>query len=183
MNQYRKTPRAKFIDYDFGNYFITICTKDRQQYFGKIENGIMKLSAIGKFLDSQLSRYNDFCKNIEIPIYVIMPNHLHAVICIKSKAADSTSDINLYQRAPNPSLRCDPTYQRLVPTLSRYISSLKGSVTKYAISKGIVFEWQQRYHDHLIRGNDDARNIHEYILNNVTRWEYDCFNPNQKVGD
>lgn len=25
--QYRKTPRASFLDYDTGEYFVTICTK------------------------------------------------------------------------------------------------------------------------------------------------------------
>lgn len=41
MTQYRKTPRAQFLDYDEGDYFITICTHDRKHYFGEIYNGEM----------------------------------------------------------------------------------------------------------------------------------------------
>lgn len=61
------------------------------------------------------------------------------------------------------------------PPLSRYISSLKGVVTKYARSRNIEFDWQSRYYDHYVRGNFDGNNISEYILNNVAKWESDCF--------
>ncbi len=33
--------------------------------------------------------------------------------------------------------------------------------------------WHGRYYDHKIRGNEDARNITNYILNNVYMWNED----------
>ena len=172
MEQYRKTPRARHIDYDYGDYFITICTKDWKHYFGTIENSEMQLSVIGLFLNEQLLNCDKFCSNIEIPLFVVMPNHIHIIVSIQ----DSEVSSGFEQRAPNPSLSANSTCQRHVPTLSKYISSLKGAVTRYAKSRGLDFVWQSRYHDHLIRGNRDGNNISEYILNNVANWDRDCFN-------
>ena len=123
MTQYRKTPRANFLDYDGGDYFVTMCTKNRKHCFGGIIDG----------------------------------------------------DIPISQRSLNPDFRYDPTCRRHMPVLSRYISSFKGAVTKYARRMGAEFYWQNRYHDHLIRGHQDGNHIAEYIMNNVARWAYDCF--------
>jgi len=49
--KYKQTKQFRLTDFDYsgdGEYFITICTYNRKQYFGKIENGKMILSAIGK---------------------------------------------------------------------------------------------------------------------------------------
>lgn len=175
MEQYRKTPRANFISYDYGDYFITICTKGKQHFFGKIVEGSMILSDVGNFLDTQLSQCNTYIKEIEIIQYVIMPNHLHAIVRVDAKIPDSEIDTELLQRNPNPALRANPTCQRHVPTLSKYINSLKGIVTKYAKTNNIEFGWQSRYHDYLIRGTKDGNNISEYISSNVAKWQYDCF--------
>ena len=171
MDQYRITPRASFLDYDSGDYFITVCTKEKKHFFGEIANGVMCFSPIGAFTDEQLRKVNVFCPNIEIPVFVVMPNHIHAIVCMD---VESIYDGN-EQRSPNPSLRVNLTCQRHVPTLSRYVSSLKGAVTKYAKTLGLEFAWQSRYYDHLIRGNADRNNICEYIDNNVARWQTDCF--------
>lgn len=66
MDQFRKTPRANFLDYEDGDYFITICTRDRKHYFGKIINGTMMLSDIGKFAQQQLN---------DASMYKIRGNH------------------------------------------------------------------------------------------------------------
>lgn len=176
MEQYRKTPRAKFLDYDEGNYFVTICTENKKHFLGEISDGIMHLSEIGLFVESQLKSASEYCKDIEIPLFVVMPNHIHAIVSvIRRDMPPACSDGNLLQRSPNPSLRANPTCQRHVPTLSRYISSFKGAVTKYARTHNIEFGWQPRYHDHYIRGNNDGNKISDYILNNVAKWQEDCF--------
>lgn len=171
MDQYRITPRASFLDYDSGDYFITICTKERRHFFGEIVNGVMELSTVGAFAEEQLRKGNEFNHNIEIPVFVVMPNHIHAIVCMDIESVYDGNE----QRSPNPSLRANPTCQRHVPTLSRYVSSFKGAITKYAKALGLEFAWQPRYYDHLIRGNADRNNICEYINSNVARWQKDCF--------
>lgn len=180
MEQFRKSPRVGFLDYDNGDYFITICTKNKVHYFGDIYNGEMHLSALGKFVETQLGMASTFNKGIDVPVFTVMPNHIHAIVCIKCRdmpLACSSGDAQ--QRSPNPSLRVNPAYQRHVPALSRYISSLKGAVSKFAKSNGHDFDWQPRFHDHYIRGSHDGNRIAEYIINNVARWQEDCFNQDE----
>lgn len=44
--------RLKGWDYSsLGLYFITICTKDKEHFFGKIENEIMLLNQTGKIAE------------------------------------------------------------------------------------------------------------------------------------
>ena len=182
MEQYRNSPRAKFIDYDKGDYFVTICTHNKKHYFGEIKNGTMILSEIGKFVERQLIRCDELCRDLYIPLYVVMPNHIHFIISINGDRIDTNQ---FEQRTPNPALRANPSCRRHVPALSKYVSSLKGAVSKYAKSTGAEFGWQPRYHDHLIRGHTDGNNIGEYIMNNVAKWQMDCFfddtNPTTKV--
>lgn len=178
--QYRKTPRASFFDYEEGCYFITICTRDKKHYFGKITDGQMYLSIIGKYVDEQINNAATYFPEIEVALYVIMPNHLHMIVSVNTRRDMPSAcflNVNAVDtRNPNPYERPHETYQRYVPTLSRYINSLKGTVTKYAKSIDSEFGWQSRYHDHVIRGTYDGNRIAEYIENNVVQWVDDCFN-------
>lgn len=168
----RKTPRAQWINYDVGLYFITICTKNRIHYFGDIHNGKMILSEIGEIVKFELSNPEIHHAEIHIPLFVVMPNHVHAIIGIKS---DNGCYNQTEQRNPNPSLRTIPDMARHVPTLSKYIASLKSVVTRKARMIESDFNWQNRYHDHLIRNIQDGNNIVDYIINNPLNWDKDCF--------
>lgn len=155
---------------------MTICTKNRAHYFGKIQTGQMFLSEIGEFTKLQLNSASEHCENIRILLSVVMPNHIHAIVNLTNDAGSlPMNEGNIMQRSPNPALRADPTCQRHVPTLSRYISSLKGAVTKFAKSNNLDFGWQKGYFDHCIRSHQDGNRIAEYIENNVARWHDDCF--------
>lgn len=177
--QYRRTPRARFLDYEEGMYFVTICTKDRVHYFGRICEDMMCLSEIGEFLSTQLQKATDYCCDVEVPLFVVMPNHLHAMVLVKNHREEhyvkGQRDF-LKVRTPNPLQRPYETCQRHVPTLCRYVNSLKGAVTKFAKANDMQFGWQPRFHDHLIRDNHECELITDYIQNNVARWAKDCFN-------
>lgn len=174
MNQYRKSPRAQFLDYNGGTYFVTICTRDRKNYFGDISNNEMQYRDLGLFCCRQFEDVSSFCANIEIVVYTVMPNHVHAIIKVGTDDITPYSEVDIFQRAPNPYFRPNSDSERTVPLLSRYISSFKGAVSKYAKSLGGDFGWQSRYYDHLIRGACDWDKIYDYIINNVSRWETDC---------
>ncbi|MBS1760644.1 MAG: transposase [Bacteroidetes bacterium] len=65
-----------------GAYFITICTKNREHYFGEIENGKMQLSPIGAIADVLWYEIKNHAKNIELGEFVVMPNHVHGVLIL-----------------------------------------------------------------------------------------------------
>jgi len=84
QNKYRNdTFRAQWWDYGWnGAYFITICTQNREQFFGQIENGKMILSKTGEIA---ATLWNDIPKHhqfVELGEFVIMPNHIHGILII-----------------------------------------------------------------------------------------------------
>ena len=89
---------ARLAKWDYGwngYYYITINTQNRQQHFGRIENGRMVLSEIGEIAKEELLKTPEIRLNMNITIdeYVIMPDHLHAIIHIGP---------NPYNRWPDP---------------------------------------------------------------------------------
>lgn len=154
----RKNIRAEFHDYSGGEYFITICTRDKEHYFGKIVQSEMNFSIIGKFAHLALESLHTHYSYVEVPLFVVMPNHVHAIISIR-ESADAPGSI--------PTIRT---------ALGVVVGGFKQSVTRFARRNSIDFGWQSRYHDHIIRGIKDGNKIAEYIENNVARWDSDCFN-------
>jgi REP element-mobilizing transposase RayT len=59
--------------------------------------------------------------------------------------------------------------------LASIIRGFKIGVTKNARLIDPQFEWQTRFHDHIIRNEQSFRNISEYIKNNPSKWEEDTF--------
>lgn len=84
QNKYRiPSARANWHGYDGGVYFVTICTKNREHFFGEIENGEMKLSIIGNYADKCWREIPQHFPDAEIPLWVVMPNHIHGIITIR----------------------------------------------------------------------------------------------------
>lgn len=156
----RKNIRARFHDYSGGTYFITICTADKKHYFGEIHDGEMHFSKLGKYADNELLSISDHYPYAEVVHHVVMPNHIHAVVQIIS---EHTAD------AP----RCIPTIRT---ALGVVVGGYKQAVTRFARRNNIEFDWQKRFHDHIVRGTKDGNMISGYISNNVSQWDTDCFN-------
>ena len=77
----RKLNRLKEYDYSKnGYYFITLCTKDGIEYFGKIENEEMILNQFGETAERCWKEIPNHYDNVEIDEFVIMPNHIHGII-------------------------------------------------------------------------------------------------------
>ncbi len=159
----RKSPRAAFHDYSGGDYFITICTRDKNHYFGDISDGKINLTDIGWFASKKLATLHLHHRYLHVPVYTVMPNHVHAIFCIDGDIL-----------SPMDASGCFPTRRS---ALSVAVGGFKQSVSVYARRNNIEFAWQGRYHDHIIRGVHDGNRICDYIENNVARWENDCFYP------
>ncbi|MBP5371748.1 MAG: transposase [Bacteroidales bacterium] len=194
----RKTPRAKWHDYNGAEYFVTICTKNREHYFGEIHDGQMQLTVVGEWLKMQIENTETIRGgDVSIPLYVIMPNHVHLIVYIRDsicRDALNASVRNTLNASVNNALNASvnnqtnnnedarsASLQRFGPqskNLGSIIRGIKSSVTKFARQNGIPFMWQSRYHDHIIRNQDEKNKIGIYIEQNPLRWEYDCFYKN-----
>ena len=67
-----------------GWYFVTICTKDREGFFGNIENKTMVLNEIGKIVAEEWQKTETIRKNIALDEWVVMPNHVHGIVVIEN---------------------------------------------------------------------------------------------------
>ncbi len=84
QNKYR-IASARLPNWDYtsnGAYFITICTKDRIPYFGRIENKKMILSNMGIIADLMWHEIKNHAKNIELGEFVVMPDHIRGILIL-----------------------------------------------------------------------------------------------------
>ena len=117
----------------------------------------MLLSALGKYAQDTIADLHSHYAYAQIPLFVIMPNHIHAIVCI---------------REPADAPWCIPTIRT---ALGVVVGGYKQAVTRFARRNNIEFGWQKRFHDHIIRGAADGNRIADYITDNVLRWDADCF--------
>ena len=153
----RKHPRLKEFDYaSAGAYFITICTHERRCILSKIVGrGLapaeVQLTTYGAIAKEQLHLLPERFPSLSIDHYVIMPNHIHAVLFLEGRAEMCSR-----------------------PTITDIVCAYK-SLTTRACKKEIpcckIF--QTSFYEHVIRGRKDYLKIAEYILNNPKQWELD----------
>jgi putative transposase len=180
QNKYRiESTRLTNWDYrSIGAYFITICTHNREHYFGEIENGKMILSNIGVLANVFWYEIKNHSKNIELGEFVIMPNHIHGILIVNNM------DLNAEALHATPlhatPLQSDKNEQmsKISPksnSISTIIRPYKSAVTKHANRLNFEFKWQTRFHDHIIRDQKSFNNISNYIINNPSNWGIDKF--------
>ena len=95
----RKNTRLENYDYSStGAYFITICTKDREENLSRIV-GVDVLDApkniellpYGRIAEKYIIQLEEFYDNIKIDRYVIMPNHIHIILFVLKIGSSRTS--------------------------------------------------------------------------------------------
>ncbi|GIJ97399.1 hypothetical protein CAPN001_19680 [Capnocytophaga stomatis] len=192
----RRSIRLKGYDYSReGLYFITVCCQNRTHYFGEIIDGKMQLNAIGEIAHNEWINTENVRKNIKIHTFIVMPNHFHAIIEIAHQCRGvlhTPNDVTLHTpnddekdvlHTPNDDekgvLHTSNNEKCVFNTPLRSPSQTLGAIVrgyKSAVSKKTGFSlWQRNYYEHIIRNEESYFKIHEYIENNPTKWEADCF--------
>ena len=161
----RKNNRLKNFDYSNpGAYFLTICTRNRQNYFWNGEINTQELtwisvgtncvrphglplSRIGQLVFEELDAWHTIYEPVSIRSFVIMPDHIHLIVAILPK---------------------DSVQPQVAPTVERMVKQFKGMVTKRV---GFPI-WQNSFYDHIIRNPDDYQECTQYIINNPLRYYY-----------
>ena len=265
QNKYR-IPSARLQNWDYssnGAYFITICTQNREHYFGEIKDAAMQISTIGQLAEQYWKEIPNHFPFVELGNFVVMPNHIHGILIINKLHDDITAETRLIASenndnmaetrliasvrdniAPNTRLIASenddntvetrliasvrdniaPNTQliapenndiapenddnlsetRLIASVRNEIESVRGdemniggfvgdknpmfhdSISKiirwykgrcsFEIRKSHAsFEWQSRFHDHIIRNAHSFENIQNYIRDNPEKWKEDKF--------
>ena len=88
----RTSPRHPTFDYrTCAAYFVTVCAHDRRCLFGQIERGRMHLSEIGRIVAEEWKRSEAMRDEVVLDAFVVMPNHLHGIICLVPPEVDDVS--------------------------------------------------------------------------------------------
>lgn len=144
----RKLPRLKGYDYSSENYYsVTICTNNKVCIFGMPNDP----TVYGRIAKEHLLNIEKHYEGVFIDRYVIMPNHIHAIVVIG----------------------CDPETERSrpFPTLDTVLGLYKSGVSReiHKISPEIKV-WQKSYFDEIIRNKDAYQEICRYIDENPIKW-------------
>ncbi len=162
----RKKIRLPGSVYETGWYFVTICTKDRREILSVIRPTVgaddsvrpcgvspefeMSLTPVGGMVQKCLERLRNEAEGVLIDKYVIMPNHLHVIICLEKGEGGQSR-----------------------PPLQRVMQRFKSITTRYGWSSGCQTLWQRSYYDHVIRNDADYLRAWQYIDDNPAQWAED----------
>jgi putative transposase len=209
MNKYRiPSARAQWWDYGRdGAYFITICTKNHNYFFGDVLNGIMELSESGKIANNHWLEIPEHFPFIQLDAHITMPNHIHGILIINQSANSN----EIIDELPEMDMECgdnpgggkatDAQIGRLSETSeSSYLSKKSGGCNPqwHSGTIGVIlnqykrictinarkinpdFAWQPRFHDHIIRNEQEFDRIAHYITSNPANWKKDKFRNSGK---
>ena len=177
-HQKYRIPSTRLQKFDYssnGYYFVTICTKDKENCFGEVVNNKMQLSEIGKIVKTYWFRIQNHFSFVITDEFIIMPNHIHGIMVI---CHNNKTNNDIYNNNGRDMINHVSTWKKMTPmgkyTLGEIIRWYKGIVTFHIRNKLCnTFSWQPRFYDHIIRDEKSLLSIREYIHNNPKNWEED----------
>ena len=162
----RKTIRLPGSEYEAGWYFVTICTVNRENLLANVKcvvgaddsvrpcdafrEYIAVPTSVGVLVQECLERLTNQDDGVFVDKYVIMPNHIHAVICLDGGTGGQSR-----------------------PPLQRIVQRFKSITTRKCWALGHKTLWQRSFYDHVIRNEAEYRRIWQYIDDNPAGWAED----------
>jgi putative transposase len=190
----RRSIRLQGYDYSSaGAYFVTVCAKNNEfvlastgaaccALFGHVCNGKMALNDLGRILEQRWHALPEHHPNVELDEFIIMPNHMHFIVCIDNRAqqAAPVQAIRAQQAAPVQAISrsiSGPESGSLGAIVRSFKSSVTRHINEYRGTPGSKV-WLRNYYEHIIRSESELDRIRAYIAENPARWAYDRENPN-----
>lgn len=158
--------RLKEWDYSTpGYYFVTICAQNRVRWFGEIKRGRMLVTQAGEIANEELHITEHIRPNISVDAWIVMPNHIHAIIVINETP-------KVFVETPRRGVSTKNNWRS--GALGAIINQYKSKCTKRIRTSGCVdFAWQARFYDRIIQDEKSLENIRTYIVGNPIKWTQD----------
>jgi REP element-mobilizing transposase RayT len=197
QNKYR-IPSARWQAWDYsseGLYFITINVENHECLFGTIADKEMYLSEFGQIVFDEWNKSFEIRLELFCDTYVIMPNHIHAILRIENPVEThgrASDDVQPDNRENDSRLETHGRASlrgggrdgygiafREPKSISSFVGGFKSAVTtrintlRHTKGKQV---WQERFHDHVIRDYEECRRIGAYIDSNIENWKDDRYN-------
>ena len=159
---HRRAIRMPHYDYSsVGLYALTICASKRGDIFGRVVDAeTVRYHRFGEIVIEEWLSSFELRAEMELDCWQLMPDHLHAIVCITEqlKPAVPRGNVGVAYRMPR--------------SVSTFVSGFKGAVTRSisAEREQPTKVWQERFWDRVIRDERELANQRQYILDNPGRW-------------
>ena len=137
-----------------GCYFITLSTKDKKDYFGKIEKDKVVLNKRGEIANMNWAGISAKFSDASLDEFIIMPNHIHSIIIFKG-----ISKKNIME-------------EKLKQILENFKRCTRLDINA-AFPKSKKFEWQKTTEIREIHNEGELFDMRYYIDSNPIRWDMD----------
>lgn len=180
--KYHKHIRLRGNDYRQGAYFVTLCTAQRQEFFGRIvgdgTGAMLQLNDVGRIVDECWRAIPDHFPHARLDQTQIMPDHLHGIIALAPPTGIRSTQWVDATGASNDDRAMDDVSVRprgpVSGSLGAIIAAFKSETTK-RINRlnGIAAQrlWQPGFYERAIRGQGgEYGRIVQYIAENPANW-------------
>ena len=160
MTTQPEPPRRKIIRWQgfrYGggaSYFVTICTDHRVPLLGIVDqDGDLHETSAGTIVRATWDGLSDRFPFAHLDAFVVMPDHIHAVL---TNGGDP-----------------DQPGEQGHAQLSRIVGAMKSlSAIQINRKRGVTGRsvWQARFHDRVIRDEDEFAHLCWYVEDNPKRW-------------
>ena len=129
-------------------YFVTICTDGRDRCLGEVTGGEVALSPYGEVVAREWQRIPGRYPRVRLDTWIVMPDHLHGILIL------------------------EPAQEETAASLGIIMGTFKSKATKSIRAMCYrSFDWQDRFHDHILKNVQELEQARTYIRENPRRWE------------
>lgn len=149
----RKGTRLAAFDYSQPYaYYVTICVQNRLPILSSVgADPCVRPTAVTKMVEGWLLKLEDKYSGAKIISYIVMPDHIHAVLVPPEKSITSLPKMLQWFKTQ---------------TTNAYMKGVRAGL--YSPFPGKL--WQRGYYEHVVRNEHDLQEICTYIQKNPLRW-------------
>ena len=145
----------------------------------------MKLNAFGKIIENEWLKSFQMREELILDRWVIMPNHLHAIVKIDSPFGD----INFHDGNDFTSVGMRNQPMRAKQSISSFVAGFKSATTSRIDDYIDLHDlsvpkfnrrnrlWHHNYYDIIIKSEAELNRKRRYIIENPKKWREDQYLP------
>ncbi|TAL36455.1 MAG: hypothetical protein EPN93_08510 [Spirochaetes bacterium] len=159
-NHYYGVRPAKRPDGDYfwpGGHLVSIETSERRSFFGKIEQGTIVLSDLGRIVKSIWNSIPPQFGHAAVDACAVLPDRVQGIVFLNDFPGP-------HRRRGAVRKQDEPDPLVLESSLPAIVRWYKGRCTVAIHAAGhFSFEWQSRYHDHVIRDTAELERVRMHM--------------------
>ena len=167
--RHRRSIRLQVHDYAApGAYAVTFCTHQRECWLASVEGTGAVATEMGAVVEDHLRSLRRWFPLAHVDTFVVMPNHVHAIIVIRAGQTQPSNDVRAQELRGSRPRSIPAIVQNVKSVFARRIHALRGTPGAPV--------WQRDYYERVLRENE-VEHARAYIAANPARWNKDAHNP------